>query len=295
VARHLFERRPPRPDNRRLRAAIERLATQPGAENRALVHSSLLAGPLLVALRELPRDLGPDPEAVARELPVEFVTHAGPGGQRVLAGFSDPEAVAARAPAGVWLSVEPATLLDWVAQEGLAGLLLNPQGPSAFIPLDEVRALLGLPPLAGKRRHSLSLGDAPNQNVAEALEKLLQRGADAAVEITEARTGRGLRFRRSGEDALLLVLPAASLSRDESERARLLFDELAGLDDDDPAPPGAAPNAGSEEWLALFSGDVGRAARAAVKVFTWVFGFPPGFDLEFRALRRKKRRRRRGR
>ena len=34
------------------------------------------------------------------------------------------------------------------------------------------------------------------------------------------------------------------------------------------------------EPQALFCGDPGRAARAAVKVFTWIFGFPAGFALE---------------
>ena len=66
---------------------------------------------------------------------------------------------------------------------------------------------------------------------------------------------------------------------DERERAEMLLEELAGGADDWPDAKDAAEDAGRDP-MALFTGDAERPARAATKVFSWVFGFLPGFELE---------------
>jgi hypothetical protein len=126
------ERKPP--ENAPLRRAIAKLVSDPTPENRAAVHAALVAGPLLIALRELPKEMGCDPQALAGDIPIQFVTSKAPGGRPVLAAFTDAQAVAKRAPAGVWLGVAPLALLNWIVEEGLEGLMLNPDGVSARSP-----------------------------------------------------------------------------------------------------------------------------------------------------------------
>jgi hypothetical protein len=264
----------------RLREALARCAAEPGAEARAELHASLLAGPLYLALRELPKDLGE--AALTPELPmaVEFVTHEGPGGARVLAGFSDPERVAARAPAAVWLSVPPAAVLGWIADAGLAGILLDPGGAQVFVSRDAALEILGRAVPRPRPRRSLSLDLEPERRIREALERLLAEAADGGVvSVQEPRTTKLVTITRCGAADLLLAVPDDGLSADERARAGLMFEELTGMAGDaagDGLPPAPVPVAPQ----ALFCGDPGRAARAVVKAFTWIFGFPAGFMLE---------------
>jgi hypothetical protein len=56
-----------------------------------------------------------------------------------------------------------------------------------------------------------------------------------------------------------------------------MFEELTGLGEGDES--GDLPPAPADPQ-ARFGGYPGGAARAAVKAFTWIFGFPAGFALE---------------
>ena len=135
------------PETPPLRRALAKLSRQQSGENRARVYEHLLSGPILVAITELPSYAafaGPGALASERSLPVRFTTAHGPSGELVLAIFTDAAAVAARNPSSVWLAIEPRALLRWVASENLGGLVLNPQGLSAFIPRDDVLELAGL-------------------------------------------------------------------------------------------------------------------------------------------------------
>jgi hypothetical protein len=238
-------RRPPA--NPKLAPAVARFAQDSGRECREELLESLMAGPLLIAIRELPEALDPS-QSEAGE--VRFVTAEGPDGKRAVCGFSSFGSLAALAPAAVALAVDPASLLDWIVKTGMEGLLLDPQGPSAFITNDVARKVLGLPPGA--------------------------RSAGRSI-----RTGKSVLFARAENDALRMVLSATALAQDERERARMLYDELAGHADDLPPLDGGAPEREEPADLqALFGGDAARPAKAAIKVFTWVFGFLPGFELE---------------
>jgi hypothetical protein len=200
----------------------------------------------------------------------------------VVCGFSSARSLAAKAPAAVALAVDPASLLNWVVEANMEGLQLDPQGPSAFISNDEAREALGLPPRPGSAGRSISLGPEAENAVREALEHLMERADhDAHAIVREARTAKSVLFARAEGDGLMMVLRTGELAQDERERARILFDELAGHADDLPEAEAAAPE--REEWAdfqALFSGDAGQPAKTAIKIFTWVFGFLPGFELQ---------------
>jgi hypothetical protein len=267
------------PANPKLGPAISRFAEDPSRESREKLLESLMAGPLLIAIRELPEALDP---SRSEEGHVRFVTAESPNGGRVVCGFSSSRSLAALAPAAVGLAADPASLLDWIVAAGMEGLLLDPQGPSAFISNDAARQVLGLPPRPRAAGRSISLRDGPENAVREALERLLERAdPEAHAIVRETRTGKSVLFARAEDDALRMVLSGAALAQDERERAQMLLDELAGHADDLPQrDAGAAEREECADFQALFSGDPTRPARAAIKVFTWVFGFQAGFELE---------------
>jgi hypothetical protein len=267
------------PANPKLGPAIARFAEDPGQEQQAKLLECLMAGPLLIAIRELPEVLDPSQSEEGR---VRFVTAESPDGGRVVCGFSSSRSLTALAPAAVALAADPASLLDWIVATGMEGLLLDPQGPSAFISNDAARRVLGLPLRAHSAGRSISLRNGPENAMREALERLLERaGPEAHAIVRETRTGKSVLFARAEDAALRMVLSGDALAQDERERARMLLDELAGHADDLPLrDAGAAEREESADLQALFSGDATRPAKAAIKVFTWVFGFQEGFELE---------------
>jgi hypothetical protein len=265
--------------NPKLGPAIARFAQDPGRAQQAKLLECLMAGPLLIAIRELPEVLDP---SQSEEGHVRFVTAESVDGQRVVCGFSSSRSLAALAPAAVVLAADPASLLDWIVETGMEGLLLDPQGPSAFISNDAARRVLGLSPRARSAGRSISLRNGPEDAIRKALERLLARsGPEVAVIARETRTGKSVLFARAEDDTLRMVLSSAVLAQDERERAQMLFDELAGHADDlPPLGAGAAEREEGVDFQALFSGDGTRPARTAIKIFTWVFGFQAGFNLE---------------
>ncbi len=282
------------PANTKLGNAIVRYAGDPKPEHRAALLEALLAGPLLLAIKELPEGFDP---AANEEGAVRFVTAEVPGAgegeaSRVLCGFSDIGALRMKAPAGVWVMLDPLVVLQWIVDTDMDGLVLDPQakaktkakalGAPVLVSNDDARSVLALP-RRGRSGRALSLGEEPENAIRDAVARLLERSdLDSHVIVKEAKTGKFVLFARAIDDSVMMVVRASSLARDELERTQMLFDELAGnLEDLDGAAPGAGGE--GEDWAdfqALFSGDIGQVAKAAVKVFTWAFGFPPGFELE---------------
>lgn len=263
--------------NPKLAAAIARCQQRPGPEPRAALLSRLMAAPLLIAIHDLPEGIRSEPEGVTT---VRFLQQERGEGGRVVCAFSSPEALAALAPSAVGLSVDPATVLDWLIAGGCDGLLLDPAGPSAFVSSDDAHELLGLPRRAEGRRRS-AVRQESEQVLQDGLSQLLAAGNACPQAIfRETTTSKSLQFERSDADGVRMVLAGGSLAADERARAEVLFDEFAGGADDLPPLEDAAPAAPAGDFAALFSGDLARPTQAAIKVFTWVFGFPPGFILE---------------
>jgi hypothetical protein len=261
--------------NSKLGPALARFAEDPTRRHRAEMLESLLAGPLLIALDGLPCDFDPDESAEGR---ICFITAEGPRKRRAICGFSSAAALVAKAPAAVALAVDPTSLLSWIVEMDLEGLLLDPRGASAFVSNGDARGLLGLPRKSGRGR-SISLAGGSDERAREALEGL-QKDADsnARILLREPRTGKSVLFRKASDDGLLMVLAGQRLADDERTRAGMFFAQLAG--DDDLPPAENATAEASPDFVAMFTGDTARPAEAAVKIFAWVFGFPPGFELE---------------
>jgi hypothetical protein len=236
-----------------------------------------MAAPLLLAVEDLSQPLASGPDGAT---PLRFLSEARSEGERVLCGFSSHESLAARAPSAIGLGVDPATVLDWLVESGCEGLLLDPAGPSAFVSHDDARELLGLPRRAQDGRRGAPRPECED-TLRAGLGKLLaaEDGTSAAL-VRERSTGKALRFERGEGDTLRLVLDGAPLAADERARAAVLFEEFAGGADDLPPLDDAPAPEPASNWIALFSGDLERPTRAGVKVFSWVFGFPPGFALD---------------
>ena len=262
--------------NPKLAAALERLQEEPTRQHRAEMLESLRAGPLLLAVRELPECFDPA-EGEGAEL--RFLTADVPEAGKMLCAFSGTAALAARAPSALALWSDPTQLAEWMLARDLEGLLLDAGGAATVLSRDEVRGLLGLAPLSPRGR-SLSLGDAPENAVREALEGLLGEEACERIRVLETRTAKSIWLEQAGDGLLRLVLPGADLAPDERARAEMLFDELAGADLPEAELEKPDDDGSARDFQALFAGDLDRPARAAVKVFTWVFGFPPGFEVE---------------
>ncbi len=261
--------------NPKLAAAIARCKGSAIPEKRSDLLKQLMAAPLLVAIHDLPEDIGRDGEAAVR-----FLVQVRAEGGVVVCGFSSPESLSARAPAAVGFSADPATLLDWLIASNCEGLILDPAGPSAFVSNDDARQLLGLPRRAsGSRRAGVSRGT--EKLLHGALERLLgDSERHRLATVREPATAKSLRFERGEGDSIRLVLATAPLAVDERERAGVLFEEFAGGADDLPPLEGAPEPAAAQDFVALFSGDLVRPIQAGLKIFTWVFGFQPGIVLE---------------
>ncbi len=261
--------------NPRLAAAIARCKGSPTPEKRSELLGRLMAAPLLVAIHDLPEEIGRGGETAVR-----FLVQVRAEGGIVVCGFSSHESLSAMAPSAVGFSIDPATLLDWLIASDCEGLILDPAGASAFVSNDDARQLLGLPRRArGSRRAGVFRGT--EKLLHDALERLLGDSEHHRLAIVrEPATAKSLRFERGEGDSIRLVLATAPLAVDERERAGVLFEEFAGGADDLPPLEGAPGPAAAEDFVALFSGDLVRPIQAGIKIFTWVFGFQPGIALE---------------
>lgn len=267
------------PANPKLGAAIVRYHGEPSRKHRAEMLECLMAGPLLLAIHELPDgfDCSETDEAQLR-----FVVADWQAAGRVVCGFSSPATLAAKLPAAVGLSMDPVSVLDWIVASGAEGLLLDPSGTPAFVTNDDAREILGLPNRPDTAPRSASPLDESVKSIREGIGRLLEAGATSGrATIREPRTGKAICFERIDADAVKMVLTASSLAEDERARATMLFEQLAGGVEDLPEfEADKAESPITADYQALFCGDPDRPARAGVKVFTWVFGFPPGFALE---------------
>ena len=233
---------------------------------RAELAACLREGPLLLALRELPA--GGSEEIEPREWTIRFVSSRELEGATWLCVFADAESAGASAPGAVWIALEPAALLRFVRGSGYAGLLLEPRAAALRWTVEELEELLIEPDRTPRRRPALSLSEEPENAVREALERLAQRPYDAAcARVRESRTGKHVQFALTPDGALMLDLPRAQLGLDEAERARILLDDLSG---------NADAEGGDELLQALFCDDLGRAAKATLKILHLGLRIPAG-------------------
>ena len=142
---------PALPTNDPVAQAIEALTRSPNEANRARFYRSLRQGALYLALRE---SIGfSDMELLGvkgdmrvlrtvRGTDVAYLAVSMPDGKKALAAFTDPDSLLKRVPAGHGMCLTTTEVLEKVIAENFDGLIVNPAGPWAGAPREDVEYLL---------------------------------------------------------------------------------------------------------------------------------------------------------
>ncbi len=111
--------------------------------------------------------------------------------------------------------------------------------------------------------------------IREALARLLERPSGAFVIIEEPKSGKFIQFAGSINESLLLDLPTQTLSAEEFEKAKSVFDEF-GYSGPKTIQlqeyPGGPPAGEYTSFMAKFGRDVDRATQFSVVVLYQVYG-----------------------
>lgn len=129
-------------DPSRVAAAIATLERRPGVETRLALYQTLHNAELRLAAPRLPSGWGGRDGIWIEELPrIGLLTSSTPDGEALLA-FTNKIEVSRKRIGLASFSIGARPVLEFVLDQGLSGLLLNPAGPSAMIPSKDVRGIL---------------------------------------------------------------------------------------------------------------------------------------------------------
>ncbi len=130
--------------NPHVRQAIARLSESPSAENRQSLYAAITQGSLLLVVRHPIPGIGSTPVRIEHDIPADVLTTSSPDGGKALVAFTDLESVSGRLSAAerAVIVVEARTVLDLVVRNNDDGLIVNPNGPWAGIPREDVLTIL---------------------------------------------------------------------------------------------------------------------------------------------------------
>jgi|tagenome__1003787_1003787.scaffolds.fasta_scaffold20958543_2 hypothetical protein len=139
------------PGNSLVNSAIDAVTGEPSEQNRVRLYRALQQGVLYLALRE---DLNPaNTELIGevsgtrfirttRDTPVACLSVSTPDGKKALAAFTDVDAFEKRVPGRTGLCLGARDVLQMVVDGGFDGLIINPAGPWAGAPREDVEYIL---------------------------------------------------------------------------------------------------------------------------------------------------------
>lgn len=122
--------------------AIARLSADPSAINRQILYERLLAGNLLIAVTDIPTSSTTEVFQLQEDTNVKVLTTTGPDGQPALLAFTDLLAIRDRITNVNFAILDSQTVLQMTLQGGYSSLLLNPGGPWACIPHEDIATIL---------------------------------------------------------------------------------------------------------------------------------------------------------
>ncbi len=106
------------------------------------------------------------------------------------------------------------------------------------------------------------------------------------MNLEEQKTKKSVQFARALDGSVTLEVFTSKMTKDEIRRAQQMFNGIADYVDepsafDDLAGTSAELHGAPEiaYFKAILSGDPALATASAMKIFTWVYGFPSSFDL----------------
>ena len=132
----------PPPANDGVRRAVERLDKQPTAEVRLDLYRALKEGMLLLGIAQPHPQISPGLQTLPNDVRVSILTSTGVSGEKTLLAFTDVEALRARNPKCPFIGMESRAVLEQVVRGGFAALIINPAGPWAAIPREDIQKIL---------------------------------------------------------------------------------------------------------------------------------------------------------
>lgn len=272
------ERDPGKIGNPALRKAIADLVEDPSPEKRAALYHCLTNGPLLIAVREIPDSLSEGFQILSEGITIDFLTSEGDEGDSpVILTFTDQDALNARVPGSPFLALDPETVLNWVLEEGYSGIIINPDGPWAGIPRDDIEDLLGISEKGPHGGRIFTCTD-PIGAIQHALTKLINRvNPDAFIYVTDEKTKKYFQFTGSAADPIILDVPIENLASSEFHLAELLFRKMGGA-----VPPASFvkhPTGKKVSFRLDLEHDVSKATQVSLDMIRRVFRRPPDSTL----------------
>ncbi len=130
--------------NPQVRQAIARLNESPCPENRQALYAKIMQGNLLLVVRHPIPGIGSTPVRIDHDIHVDLLTTSSPAGGKALVAFTDLESTSGRPSAAGHpvLIVEARTVLEMAVQDNYDGLIVNPNGPWAGIPREDILTIL---------------------------------------------------------------------------------------------------------------------------------------------------------
>ena len=121
--------------------AVELLCNMPSAENRTLFYNSLKTGRLYIVASDVPKEWT-QVQVLEKATPITLLTSSSPDGGTALLAFTSLEEVLRRIPSTSAIAMDSLAVLRLVLLSGFSGLIVNPAGPWAGVPAEDVQSIL---------------------------------------------------------------------------------------------------------------------------------------------------------
>ena len=134
-------------NNQCIRDAISRLNELPNDVTRNALYREMTNGVLLLAVAQLPEGFDQNGTLLEKNINVSMLTTSMPEGGEAIVAFTDIDSLQARARGAAYIGMHARDVLEMVIEQNFEAIVLNPTGPWATIPRDDVsRILKGLWP-----------------------------------------------------------------------------------------------------------------------------------------------------
>jgi hypothetical protein len=122
--------------------AIARLNETVSDQNRVALYRSLKGGWLNLIGHDIPKEWGTRARSLQEAKQVRLLTSPAPGGGQAVLAFTSISEACRRGDAAGIFAMESMAVLQLVAEQNFAGLILNAVGPWAGIPRHDVERIL---------------------------------------------------------------------------------------------------------------------------------------------------------
>lgn len=125
-----------------IQSAIQCLSDAPSQENRIALYRALNDGMLFLATSAIPSEWGQGPIVLEKATSIAMLTTTAPDGGQALLAFTSHEEVKKRNGACSSFAMRAKDVLKLVIRNEYSALVLNPAGPWAGIPREDVEKIL---------------------------------------------------------------------------------------------------------------------------------------------------------